>query len=119
MKASITKIFSFDAAHLLPNYEGKCSRLHGHTFTLEVEVSGRLIQSGPKQGMVMDFGDLKSAVQNYVIDKLDHTLLNDTIPNPTAENILLWIEAQLQCLPFGMLSRLRLYETPDSCAELS
>ena len=118
MKMSVCKAFRFDAAHYLPNYEGKCKNLHGHTWTLEVEVSGVPIPDGSKQGMVMDFGDLKVAVQQKVIDVLDHTLLNDTISNPTAENILLWVHDKLQCLPYGMLCRLRLYETPDSFAEL-
>ena len=119
MKMSICKTFGFDAAHRLPYYEGKCFVLHGHSWVLEVEVSGTpILLEGPKVGMVMDFGDLKTAVQREVIDRLDHTLLNDTISNPTAENILMWIWNKLRCLPFGMLSRLRLYETRDSFAEL-
>lgn len=118
---SVCKTFTFEAAHYLPNYEGKCRNIHGHSFTLEIEVSGThqvLIGEGPKQGMVMDFGDLKEVVQREVIEKLDQTLLNDTIANPTAENILVWIRHKLECLPYGMLRRLRLYETPDSYAEL-
>lgn len=123
MKISVCKTFQFDAAHFLPNYEGKCKNLHGHTWLLEVEVSLMLpfdlISEGPKQGMVIDFGDLKEVVQREVIDKLDHTLLNDVIENPTAENILLWIERVLGS--FGeelCVTRLRLYETPGSFAEL-
>ena len=122
MKLSVCKTFTFDSAHYLPNYEGKCKNLHGHTFRLEVEVSSTLpkplITEGPKQGMVIDFGDLATAVQTQVIDVLDHSLLNDTIQNPTAENILIWIQDKLRVLPYGMLKRMRLYETPGSFAEL-
>ena len=117
------KIFRFDAAHYLPNYEGKCKNLHGHTWTLEVEVSSdELIQSGSEAGMVIDFGKLKEAVNREVIGKLDHTLLNDTIENPTCENLLEWMWKAL--FPWSIhegrvvLERLRLYETPDSFVEL-
>ena len=119
----VCKIFRFDAAHYLPNYVGKCSRLHGHTWTLEVEVSSsKLISTGSEAGMVIDFGELKKAVNREIIDKLDHTLLNDTIENPTCENLLEWIWKAL--FPWSyheggvVLERLRLYETPDSFAEL-
>ena len=119
MEMSVCKIFRFDAAHRLPNYEGKCSNLHGHTWTLEVEVSGNLVLGGPKQGMLIDFGDLKGVVQQEIIEELDHAFLNDVISNPTAENILLWIWKKLG--GFGeelKVTRLRLYETPGSFAEL-
>jgi len=122
MKMSICRKFRFDAAHYLPNYEGKCKNVHGHSWTLEVEVTSILarvlIQEGPKQGMVADFVDLNSVVQGKVIDILDHRLLNDVIPNPTAENILLWVRDKLYFIPLGELTRLRLYETPESFAEL-
>ena len=119
----VCKIFRFDAAHYLPNYVGKCSRLHGHTWTLEVEVSSdELIQSGSEAGMVIDFGELKKEVNELVIDKLDHTLLNDTLVNPTCENLLEWmwkvLRDEIEKSP-GFLERLRLHETPDSFAELS
>lgn len=84
---NICSEFYFDAAHLLPNYDGRCANLHGHTYKLEVVVSG----SVGKNGMVIDFGDLKKIVNKTVIDKLDHTNLNDMFDNPTAENIVVWI----------------------------
>ena len=119
----VCKMFRFDAAHYLPNYEGKCKNLHGHTWTLEVEVSSdKLIQLGSEAGMVVDFGKLKEAVNREVISELDHTLLNDTIENPTCENLLEWIWKAL--FPWSIheggvvLERLRLYETPDSFAEM-
>jgi len=120
MKTSVCKIFSFDAAHFLPNYEGKCHNLHGHTWKLEVEVSGFVT---PDTGMVIDFVYLKNLVNGEVINKLDHTLLNDTLENPTCENLLDLIWKRLS--PMGgwtqkiKLERLRLWETPDSFAELT
>ena len=51
---------SFDSAHFLAGYEGKCRNLHGHRWTVEVEVGGeKLMQDGQTRGMVVDFGDLK------------------------------------------------------------
>ena len=113
----ICRIFTFDAAHYLPNYEGKCKNLHGHTWTLEVEVSGDV----KDDGMVIDFAKLKDLVNHRVIDILDHRLLNDVIANPTCENLLFWMRdnlgAWLNVLSCELV-RLRLYETPDSFAEL-
>ena len=118
---TVCKTFRFDAAHYLPNYEGKCHALHGHTWTLEVEVSSdELIQSGSEAGMVVDFAKLKKGVESEVIDRLDHTLLNNTVENPTCENLLEWIWKALFPIHEGgvVLERLRLYETPDSYAEV-
>lgn len=83
----ICREFYFDAAHLLPDYEGKCANLHGHTYKLEVVVSGNVRDNG----MVIDFGDLKKIVNRAVIAELDHVNLNDVFDNPTAENIVVWI----------------------------
>jgi len=69
----------FDAAHRLPNYNGKCASLHGHRWEVEVEVKG---QSDPVTGMLIDFTIIK-----HIIDQYDHKHLNDFIENPTAENI--------------------------------
>lgn len=118
----VCKTFTFDAAHFLPNHEGPCRRLHGHTWKLEVEVSSdKLILEGSETGMVVDFAKVKDVVNYKVIDQLDHTLLNDTVSNPTCENLLEWMWKNLQVWieeSHGFLSRLRLYETPGSYAEL-
>ncbi len=60
----ITKIFTFETAHVLYNYDGKCKNLHGHSYKLLVTVKGAINYdlSDPKNGMVMDFGDLKTKV---------------------------------------------------------
>jgi 6-pyruvoyltetrahydropterin/6-carboxytetrahydropterin synthase len=111
----IRKQFSFEAAHVLPHHAGKCSRLHGHSYRLDVTVEGPLAGSGPATGMVVDFDDLARAVRSAVIDELDHRHLNDTIPNPTCENIVAWIWRHLEPqLP--QLAELTLWETADACA---
>ena len=119
MKMIVCKSFRFDAAHFLPNYEGKCSRLHGHTWILEVELLGSV---NSRTGFVVDFVRLKNAVNREVLERLDHSLLNDTVGNPTCENLLCWVQKALE--PWVIhetkcaLTRLRLWETPDSFTEL-
>ena len=83
-----TKIFQFSAAHHLPDYEGLCKNVHGHTWKLEVTVEGDVIIKGPKRGMVMDFKDLKAYVNRVIIDSHDHANLNHIYDNPTAENMV-------------------------------
>ncbi len=87
----ITKKFTFDAAHFLPSYNGKCEHLHGHTYALDVKVEG----IPDAEGMVIDFTKVKILTQDLVLSKLDHALLNDILPNPSAENICIWIWRQL------------------------
>lgn len=91
MKARLSIESHFDAAHYLPNYPGKCANLHGHTYRTIIEIEGEINE---KTGMLIDFTTLKKEVHR-IIDKLDHTLLNNIIPNPTAENIAKWIKFQL------------------------
>jgi len=83
--------FGFESAHSLPNVpEGhKCARLHGHSFRVRVTVDGDV---GERTGWVMDFADLKAAVQP-TIDELDHRLLNEIegLENPTSEVLARWI----------------------------
>ncbi len=88
MKISISKKFSFEAAHNLPLHDGKCKNLHGHSYVLEVFVSGLVQNEGPKIGMVMDFSDLSKIVKEKIIDIWDHKYLNDIVAFPTtAENL--------------------------------
>jgi 6-pyruvoyltetrahydropterin/6-carboxytetrahydropterin synthase len=89
----IKRIFSFDSAHYLPNYCGKCHNMHGHTYTLEVQVQGDIDLD---TGMVMDFGRLDEIVNRYVLKDnseldlkgFDHCNLNIIIPNPTGELLI-------------------------------
>lgn len=72
----ITKRFTFEMAHALRNYPGPCRHIHGHSYVLDVTVSGPLGgEYSPNEGMVMDFGVLKSIVQQSVLDYYDHALV--------------------------------------------
>ena len=73
----ITKEFRFEGAHALQNYDGKCRHIHGHSYRLFVTLKGSPIAeaSSPKNGMVVDFGDLKRVVNKYIVDPFDHALL--------------------------------------------
>ena len=130
---SITKKIEFEAAHRISNYPGPCSEIHGHTYKLEVTVSGLI---SPKTDLVMDFKSLKEILQKTVIARVDHTLIlkssreNQTIfssypgkitwmeSEPTAEQMLLWmVSAITPHLPSGVsLLKLKLYETSGSFA---
>ena len=113
----IRKKFRFEAAHSLPSHPGKCARMHGHSYALEVAISGPLHRDGPARGMVEDYDALDALVKAHVLDALDHQTLNDVIENPTAEQIVLWIWQHLEsALP--SLDELILWETPDACAIL-
>ncbi len=122
----ITKRFRFEAAHHLPWHEGKCKWLHGHSYKLEVTVGIALdFEKYPAHGMapdrngvVMDFGDLKKIVTNRIINMLDHKNLNDMWSNPTAEAVAMSIFTIVSGdsgLPPGVfVERVRLWETEDS-----
>ena len=87
----IFREFQFEAAHRLPSVpEGhKCARLHGHSFRFRVVVEGA---PGADSGWIMDFGDIKEAVEP-VRRRLDHYYLNDVegLDNPTSENLAIWL----------------------------
>lgn len=120
---TVTRKFSFEAAHHLPLHKGKCRRLHGHTYNMEVEVwrdMDREKRDPSETGMVMDFGDLKEVVNKLIIEKFDHEYLNTSFENPTAEVMLDSIVAILQQAfeAFGArLIRVKLQETENSWAE--
>jgi 6-pyruvoyltetrahydropterin/6-carboxytetrahydropterin synthase len=109
------KRMSFDAAHYLPDYNGKCANLHGHRWTVEVGVEDFV---DPETGMVVDFGWIKAFLQS-VCDQLDHRTLNDFIANPTAENIARFVAWQWSREPWSRgesaeLKFVKIWETPDS-----
>lgn len=87
----IFKVFQVEAAHHLPNVpeDHQCRRLHGHSFIIEIHVSGPV---GQDTGWVMDFADLKASFQP-LYDQLDHNYLNEIegLENPTSENLAMWI----------------------------
>ena len=93
---SISKRYSFDSAHKLNRSDwmsprnkevfGKCSRLHGHTYGLVVEITGFV---DPETGMVLNYFDLDD-IMKPLVDSLDHRYLNDVFPNmlTTSENMV-------------------------------
>ena len=106
---SVVRRYRFEAAHHLEWHRGKCRGLHGHSYVLEVEVSGPI----DSRGVVMDFEEVDDVVGTAVLygaDGLDHADLNERLPNPTAELIAILVGERLDTagLPW---SRLRLWET--------
>lgn len=134
----VSKEFTFDIAHLLDGHDGKCKNLHGHTYRLQVEITGNLYKCGPKKGMVIDFSDLKTIVQNLILDPMDHAFLYDCNSEreskiaklldelasktfamnhrTTAEEIARFIFNTLQAEGLN-ISAIRLWETPTSFCE--
>src|SRR5581483_4654690 len=111
----IRKTFRFEAAHVLPHHPGKCSRLHGHSYRLEVALEGPLQAAGPAAGMVIDFDEVGRIVRETIVDELDHSSLNDRMENPTSEHIVAWIWERLAPRLPG-LCELVLWETATACA---
>ena len=91
----LTKKFNFEMAHALKNHDGLCAHLHGHSYGLTVTVIGKpLIQAEhPKNGMVMDFNELKKIVNEEVITHCDHALMLNQSQQPeipSSDNAALW-----------------------------
>ena len=113
MVTSVVKTFTFESAHRLPKVPAghKCSRLHGHSFRAEVEVTGPV---DAETGWVMDFADIKAAFAP-LHDQLDHNYLNEVedLSNPTSEVLAGWLWQHLKArLP--QLSRVTVFETCTS-----
>jgi 6-pyruvoyltetrahydropterin/6-carboxytetrahydropterin synthase len=106
----LVKDFRFEAAHYLPNApEGhKCRRMHGHSFRGEIAVRGEI---DPATGWLIDFGDLKKAV-DPLLARLDHYLLNEIegLKNPTSEILAAWLWTRL-ALQIPNLARITIEET--------
>lgn len=137
----VTKEFAFETAHALWNYDGPCRNVHGHSYKLFVTLAGEPIDDpeNKKNGMVIDFGDLKKLVSKKVVKVFDHAVvisnmverekldaLNKMFDNvllvdyqPTCENLVADIADRITPhLPDKIrLHSLRLYETATSYAE--
>lgn len=119
----VSKEFTFDAAHHLHCYEGKCKNLHGHTYRVIFGISGYT----DERGLMIDFGEIKNIWKEKIEIHLDHRYLNETLPlmNTTAENMVVWIYEKMNEALLGEQSHkevrlefVRLYETPTSYAEV-
>ncbi|MEO5362106.1 MAG: 6-carboxytetrahydropterin synthase [Magnetococcus sp. DMHC-8] len=94
----ICRIFTFEAAHRLPYHDGKCHRLHGHSYRLELTFTGPVQpprSDNPQSGFVADFGLLDRLIRAELIDRyLDHYILEENVPGlsyPSAELLSAWI----------------------------
>ncbi len=113
----IYKEFKFEAAHKLPHHDGKCRRLHGHSWVGRVYVQGdRPITKGAKQGMIIDYGDIKQYIQPLLDNFLDHYYLNETLnlESPTSELVAKWIFEQLEKAGLPGLYAVEIRETCTS-----
>lgn len=112
--ATISKKFTFHAAHRLPHHDGPCRDLHGHSYVLEVAVTGpvKVADGSSDEGMVMDFGEVKKVYKAFIEPKVEHKFLNHTlagelpattaepegeepidgIPLTTSENLAAWMQ---------------------------
>lgn len=118
----IYKEFRFEAAHRLPHHDGKCSRIHGHSWIGRVYIkSNNLIEQGPKQGMVIDFKDIKKHLNPLLEQFLDHYYLNETmeLENPTCELIAKWIFEKLELAGLQGLQGVEIQETCTSGARFT
>ena len=137
----VTREFTFEMAHVLTNYDGPCRNVHGHSYRLFVTLAGIPLNNPvhPKNGMVMDFTELKKIVLDNIVDKFDHSVVvsrdfntdkiemmaktfgNTVIVDyqPTCENMVADFAVRLKnLLPGGVkLHSLKLYETAKSYAE--
>lgn len=149
---SVTKECTFDAAHLLSGHDGLCKNLHGHTYKVLVTAryerySNNLIPRGTSAGMVVDFKDLKKAIQEVITDRFDHAFIYhseglkgeiqiaelvrflgmrfvEMAVRPTAENMALYFLDQFRYYfkqhdANRFISKVVVYETPTSYAEAS
>lgn len=140
-KIRVTKQFGFEMSHALLNYDGLCRSIHGHSYKLQITVTGEPMQQPGhcKDGMVIDFSILKKLLQENIVSRLDHSLMiNQEAPvdklnslgqmyerhhvvpfQPTTENLVVYIAGKVKpLLPEHIqLFSVRLFETSSSFAE--
>ena len=119
---TLTKDFRFEAAHQLIGHDGKCARLHGHSWVLRVAFEGKdgeLLPVGPKAEMLVDYGDIGIAVRELVNNHLDHFHLNETLgtSRPTSEFVARWVWLMLmnKVLSPRLQAMLKWVEVEETC----
>ena len=117
MKFTVSKRFTFEAAHSLPHLPvgHKCRNVHGHSYVVEVFVSGPL----DARGFVVDYAEISAALKP-IIARLDHQNLNEILPcYTTAENVGAWIlERATEAMPSTPPCRVDVYETAMACVRV-
>lgn len=144
---TISKEVQFDAGHRVPNHKSKCKNPHGHRYRVVCHVTGSLVEEAGSsdEGMVLDFGDLKAIMESAIHDRFDHGFIvyeydHDLLACfenwmedwkiilfpyvPTAENLAKYIIQLLTPVVANKmlgcwLSKVEVWETPTSCAEVS
>ena len=127
----------FDAAHVLTNHQGLCKNLHGHTYRVEVSVTQA---PGDNADMVIDFKDLKKKCEEVILERYDHAFMYNSESQAESEIAAVVMKHGMRAVAmpyrstaenlarhfFGVLrehvaglSRVRVWETPDSSAEYS
>ena len=121
MRAAIQKTFRFEAAHALPNHEGKCRELHGHSYRIELHFEGEIkpARGESDDGMVLDFCEVSAWWRREVEPLVDHRFLNETMPErflpTTAENIAAWVLTLLAGADLPVTG-VTVWETPSASA---
>ncbi|AFY67286.1 6-carboxytetrahydropterin synthase [Geitlerinema sp. PCC 7407] len=123
-KWKLTTEFTFDAAHYIRDYDGPCGRMHGHTYRVRIEATSSQLHTSeycPHPVMVADFRTLRWAKQDLLKGGLDHSVLNEVLPEgyeTTAEMIAQYIhEKTKKQLPSDVKLKVAVSETPNSWAE--
>jgi 6-pyruvoyltetrahydropterin/6-carboxytetrahydropterin synthase len=144
---TITRKLEFDAGHRIPDHKSQCRNLHGHRYTVEITLSGKVIdvEGSSDNGMIMDFSDVKALAKQHLVDVWDHAFLVyekdhavreflQSLPEhktvvidriPTVENLaqtafdILKAAYQDRYGTGLKLKRLVLHETPNCWAEIS
>jgi 6-pyruvoyltetrahydropterin/6-carboxytetrahydropterin synthase len=120
--ATVSKSFTLQAAHQLPDHDGKCRQLHGHSYRIDVEAHGPIQgeRRTSDEGMVLDFAVIKLAWAPFH-QLMDHRFLNEVIPTEyhptTAENIARWLLTELR-LAVPQVVAVRVHETEGCWAEV-
>jgi 6-pyruvoyltetrahydropterin/6-carboxytetrahydropterin synthase len=113
----VTIMGSFSAAHLLADIGGKCEKLHGHNFKIEVTVAAKELNEA---GILVDFREIKKWLTE-ILDNLDHKYLNECFffvqMNPSSENIAKYVfqEMQLKAKRANItMDRVKVWESEDA-----